>query len=97
LLRVSVVVSPAKDGGYILLGLSQSDREVFSNIAWGSSKVWKQTKARLRGKSFEVLPQWYDIDREEDLIRLQFDLRKEFEGYPKRTRSFLDKQGLSSS
>lgn len=97
LMRVSVVVGPADDGGYILLGLSQPNHEIFSDIAWGSSEVWSQTLAKLSKQTYEVLPKWYDIDREEDLYRLAVDLRKEFEGYPKRTRYVLTKWGISSS
>jgi len=87
--RVSVVLGPARDGGYFLLGLSCPDRELFQNVLWGSSQVFQQTVAKLAGQSYELLPEWYDVDLAEDLLTLAEDLQNEFEGYPKRTRTFL--------
>ena len=87
--RVSFVLGPAKDGGYFLLGLSCPDQELFQNVHWGSSHVFQQTVAKLAGRSYELLPEWYDVDLAEDLLTLAEDLEKEFEGYPHRTQTFL--------
>ena len=94
LTRVPVVLGPVEDGGYFLLGLSEPDGTLFQNIHWGTSSVFEQTIARLSGKSYELLPRWYDVDVEEDLKRLAADLDKSFEGYPKRTRFFFESWGI---
>ena len=78
--RHDVVLVPAEDGGYVLLGLAAvpvSRREalfgaLFDDIPWGSAEVLVQTRARLarRGLSWAELPPLWDIDRPEDLQRL---------------------------
>lgn len=88
--RVSAVIGPAQDGGYFLLGLSQPNRELFRGIPWGSSGVFQETVAKLAGQDYEILPEWYDIDRENDLSRLLDDLEERFEGFPRRTKAFLE-------
>jgi len=95
--RVSVVLGPVEDGGYFLLGLSRPHQELFHNITWGSPRVFQETLLKLSDKAYEILPEWYDIDLEEDLIRLAGDLESEFEGYPRRTRSFVENWGISGS
>lgn len=66
------VVTPAEDGGYVLIGLRQADARVFDNVAWGSEQVMAQTRARLREIGWlwrEFAPLW-DVDRKEDVERL---------------------------
>ena len=59
-----VVVGPAFDGGYYLIGTSQSDDSVFTDIPWGTASVFSTTVRRLqeRHTRFLVLPFWYDVD-----------------------------------
>ncbi|MGD1906975.1 MAG: TIGR04282 family arsenosugar biosynthesis glycosyltransferase [Leptolyngbyaceae cyanobacterium] len=38
-----LVLGPAQDGGYYLVGLSRSCAELFQNIAWGTERVFNQT------------------------------------------------------
>ena len=69
-----VVLGPANDGGYYLIGLhddlpaGQFD-SLFVNIAWGSADVFKQTVNRARKYKLRIatLEQLHDIDRVEDL------------------------------
>lgn len=65
-----VVIGPAKDGGYYLLGLKQSKRSLFQRIAWSTDKVFEQTvEACSQAKlSTFVLQELTDIDTEQDLI-----------------------------
>jgi hypothetical protein len=65
---VDVVVGPAMDGGYYLLGLRKSG-PIFSNIDWSSASVLAQTIALIRANklSLSLLPPWYDVDTVEDL------------------------------
>jgi rSAM/selenodomain-associated transferase 1 len=67
------VIVPAEDGGYVLLALSRPCPEAFVNIEWGSATVFAQTLRRLRQRARSVFvhaPLW-DVDRPEDLPRLQ--------------------------
>jgi len=71
-----VVLGPAEDGGYYLVGTSRSVPELFRDISWGSDRVLQQsTKALADGaRTFQLLPVWYDIDDHDDLLRLQREL-----------------------
>ena len=67
------VIGPASDGGYVLLGLTNFSMELFTNISWGSEKVFTQTKKALENLSwsFKELGIMHDLDRPEDLLRHQ--------------------------
>ena len=64
-----IVIGPAYDGGYYLIGLRQPREEVFQDIEWGTEKVFQQTcdKIKAAGSSFTLLPTLRDVDRVEDL------------------------------
>ena len=64
-----VVLGPAKDGGYYLLGMKKFYPSLVENIEWSSEKVLKQTltTAMRLNLSVFLLPQLSDIDREPDL------------------------------
>lgn len=74
--EVPVVLGPTADGGYYLLGMRGVLPEIFSNIAWSTGEVYRQTTAELRGQGiqFGELPGWYDVDERSDLDRLRSDL-----------------------
>jgi rSAM/selenodomain-associated transferase 1 len=59
-----VVLSPALDGGYTLIGLSQVHAELFEHIPWSTSDVYRLTVARARSLGLKVVnvPGWYDVD-----------------------------------
>ena len=71
-----VVLGPAEDGGYYLIGARLFIPEIFKNIAWGSGEVVNQTTDVLRekGLGFKLLIPWYDIDRGEDLVKLHAEI-----------------------
>ena len=74
-----LVLGPARDGGYYLIGLSRPVPELFWGIDWGTSRVFAQTMAianRL-GLSYHHLPMLPDIDRPEDLSLLPPQLQVE--------------------
>jgi rSAM/selenodomain-associated transferase 1 len=74
--HADVVLVPADDGGYVLVGQRREVPELFQRIDWGTSRVLEQTRQRLEasGTSFVELPGWYDIDTLEDLSRLGREL-----------------------
>lgn len=69
--RHDLVLGPAVDGGYYLIGLARPAAALFGDIAWGSERVYAQTleRARAQGLSIQSLEARADIDTPEDLIR----------------------------
>ena len=67
-----LVLGPAADGGYYLIGLSQPQPNLFLDIPWGTEHVFEQTSAIATqlNLSTALLEQLHDIDRPEDLIHL---------------------------
>jgi rSAM/selenodomain-associated transferase 1 len=72
-----VVIGPAEDGGYVLIGLARSSAEIFRGIPWGGSDVLKQTRLRVAALGWRglELPALWDADRPEDLERLPEKMR----------------------
>lgn len=68
-----LVIGPARDGGYTLIGLTRPHPELFEGIPWSSSSVLQETLARAEGLSLKVrqLSVCYDVDTIEDVARLQ--------------------------
>jgi hypothetical protein len=66
---LDLVLGPAIDGGYYLIGLRRFIPELFINIDWGSSQVLHQTVeiANQLNLSYHYLPHLADVDRPEDL------------------------------
>jgi uncharacterized protein len=68
-----VVLGPAADGGYYLIGARRAVPEIFRDMPWGTARVLAETRARLPGCA--VLAPHYDIDERADLARLAGELR----------------------
>jgi uncharacterized protein len=68
-----VVVGPAEDGGYWLIGLKSEQPALFEKISWSSGSVFEQTKERAKaaGLKTHLLRKLPDIDTIEDLRRFQ--------------------------
>jgi rSAM/selenodomain-associated transferase 1 len=71
-----IVLGPATDGGYYLLGVKRKHRHLFQNIAWSTERVARQTLDRAAELSLpvHVLPEWYDVDDIGGLDILQREL-----------------------
>jgi hypothetical protein len=67
-----VVLGPAEDGGYYLLGMTAPHAHLFEDIAWSTDTVAEATRARARTLGLEVveLAPWYDVDDRDSLLRL---------------------------
>ena len=72
----NVVLSPALDGGYTLIGLAEPHPEVFAGIPWSTSGVYEMTLQRARESALAVtnVPSWYDVDDLASLRMLQAEL-----------------------
>ncbi len=64
-----IVIAPAYDGGYVLIGLSRYSPAPFSAIRWGTDEVLKATRERIASCQWSLteLDTFQDIDRPEDL------------------------------
>ena len=71
-----VVLGPASDGGYYLIGLKTAHAELFRDIPWSTPATLDVTVQRANGISLEValLPVWYDVDVVESLHVLVDDV-----------------------
>ena len=71
-----LVLGPASDGGYYLIGLRAPAPELFQLGKWSHSLVLQQTieSARKAGLEIDLLPTLGDIDRGEDIAPLGEDL-----------------------
>jgi rSAM/selenodomain-associated transferase 1 len=65
--HADLVLGPATDGGYYLIGCGRRVPPVFTDIPWGGSRVLAETVARLGDLAWRlaVLPPWYDVDTPE--------------------------------
>jgi uncharacterized protein len=79
-----VVVGPATDGGYYLIGIKQPHQRLFQDVDWSTERVFGQTLARAEelGLAVVVLPSWYDVDCE---VALRVLIGELLEGRPFRT------------
>lgn len=67
-----VVLVPATDGGYVLIGMRRAAAGLFQGVDWGSARVLAQTRRRLKKlqlRCMELTP-LNDIDRPADLRHL---------------------------
>jgi rSAM/selenodomain-associated transferase 1 len=76
--RSEVVFGPSLDGGYYLVGLRGSMRNIFRRIRWGGTRVLEQTLERVEqaGVRYALGPAWYDVDHWSDLMLLAEHLRR---------------------
>ncbi len=92
-----VVLGPATDGGYYLIGFRKESlsRELFSGIHWGGTSVLSETLARAGavGLQAELIDVWPDIDTVEDLKR--FYLRHAAEEDFLHTMRYLKQQEVA--
>ncbi|MCL7753683.1 TIGR04282 family arsenosugar biosynthesis glycosyltransferase [Polaribacter sp. Z022] len=63
-----VVLGPAEDGGYYLLGMKSLQHNIFKNKNWGTDSVRKDTLEDLKDKKVKLLEFKNDIDVYEDII-----------------------------
>ena len=76
-----VVLGPAEDGGYGLIGMRQAHKALFQNIDWGSDAVAEQTLRAAEKLQLSVfqMPKIWDVDRPEDWQRYLMLKAKEAE------------------
>ncbi len=100
----NVVLSPALDGGYTLIGLSKPHRRLFEDIRWSTSTVYARTLDRAREIGLPVVDvaPWYDVDDAASLGMLEEELAGRLPGFSRiagadapSTRRFLRERQMS--
>lgn len=71
-----IIIIPAEDGGYVLIGTRTAQPTLFSGIAWGTKSVLAETRARIVERLLVLTerPPLWDVDTEDDLARLEREL-----------------------
>jgi uncharacterized protein len=72
----NVVLSPAADGGYTLIGLSRPHPRLFEDMPWSTPEVYQRTldRALSIGLSVVNVPGWYDVDDASSFQMLEDEL-----------------------
>ena len=72
----AVVLSPALDGGYTLIGVSKLHERLYADIPWSTSQVHGKTVERAAEIGLPVarVPGWYDVDDAASLALLESEL-----------------------
>ena len=67
-----IVLGPAVDGGYYLIGMKSHHPEIFMDVAWSTPRVLQETLERARQKQLAVrlVEPWHDVDDWADLETL---------------------------
>jgi rSAM/selenodomain-associated transferase 1 len=81
---IDVVLGPAEDGGYYLIGVRVPHAGLFADIAWGTGTVAAATRRRCRGLRLSVveLARDFDVDDVEDVARLARWVRRRPREFP---------------
>ena len=76
LARADVVLIPAADGGYVLIGTRTPQPALFDGMKWSTDTVLAETRARIAARGLicvELEPLW-DVDTENDLARMEREM-----------------------
>jgi len=75
----AVVLSPALDGGYTLIGVSKAHPRLYEDIPWSTAAVFQRTVERAAEIDLPVVtvPGWYDVDDAASLAILESELAGE--------------------
>jgi rSAM/selenodomain-associated transferase 1 len=72
----SAVLTPATDGGYVLIAMTEPAHALFVDVPWGGPRVTATTRARAAaaGIALAEIEPWYDVDDADGLARLRLEL-----------------------
>jgi len=71
--QAEVVLMPAEDGGYVLIGATRTHAKMFDDIKWGTASVLAEQRRNLIACGLRVIETdtLWDVDRPEDLARVK--------------------------
>lgn len=86
-----MVLGPADDGGYYLIGLTRRHPRLFREVMMSTPTVAADTLAIAASLGLRValLPRWYDVDTAAELARLRAELEAAPPEVAPHTRRFL--------
>jgi uncharacterized protein len=89
--RERVVLGPADDGGYYLIGMTELHEQLFTGIDWSTKRVLQQTLGRAEKIGLEVhlLCDGFDVDDGEALGRLCDEVLPDDRSAARFTRAYL--------
>jgi uncharacterized protein len=89
--RAEVVLGPAADGGFYLLGATRLRPGTLAGITWSAASTYAQTHAAVSraGHSVGLVPGWFDVDLPGDLAALRTLLEERPDAAPS-TRAVLE-------
>ncbi len=65
-----MVIQPAEDGGYVLIGMNSLNKDVFEQVEWSTNRVMAQTLAKVGNETrLTLLPVLADIDTWDDWLK----------------------------
>lgn len=74
-----IVLGPASDGGFYLLGVRELAPTAFDGVRWSTAHARGDVEERLRAPALRqhLLPAWFDVDEVPDLLRLMKQLEQD--------------------
>jgi hypothetical protein len=98
---VDLVLGPARDGGYYLIGVRTPHTALFRDVPWSSDRVLAVTRRRARALGLAVLElrPSFDVDRAADLPALARAVRRAPQAFPhtgRALRRLRDRGGAQS-
>jgi uncharacterized protein len=68
-----IVIGPALDGGYYLIGMKSAHPEIFLNIDWGEGDVFEKTVFNINkmGLRYHTVETLFDVDSLEDFLKAE--------------------------
>jgi uncharacterized protein len=91
LVEIDIVLGPAEDGGYYLIGARKVFPGMLAGVSWGTPRTLEETLLAIEraGARTALLPRWYDVDVPADLRRVRDDLRTGSGFLPEKTSAFI--------
>jgi uncharacterized protein len=71
--RADIVVGPARDGGYYLIGMKSVHPEIFLDIGWGTKDVFEKSVLNIEkmGLRYSLVETLFDVDGLDDFLKAE--------------------------
>lgn len=91
-----IIIGPSTDGGFYLVGISGYFPQLFENIRWSTSNAYNDLVRNINSLNltFNVLPEWHDIDNIKDLMFFIKKMKDLDKNYWRHTKKFLSNNNI---